>query len=120
MSCFSAPGYILTAGTLLVIIGITFYAIAGRRRERETALTAPEGPRSGFGVGLIICIASGILSAMLNFSFSLWQRVAGPGAFLWNQTVRLGESDMGVGAHLGIHSQRRVCHLPSPEASNLV
>jgi L-rhamnose-H+ transport protein len=63
------PGYILMAGTLMVTLGIVFYALAGRRRERETELVVQDGPRSGFGVGLGICIASGILSAMLNFSF---------------------------------------------------
>jgi L-rhamnose-H+ transport protein len=63
------PGYILMAGTLLVTLGIGFYAVAGRRREQEAALSTQHGPRSKFGVGLCICIASGILSAMLNFSF---------------------------------------------------
>ena len=63
------PGYFLMAGTLLVILGIVFYAIAGRRREREAVPSARDTPRSGFGVGLVICIFSGILSAMFNFSF---------------------------------------------------
>ena len=65
----SRPGYILMAGTLLVIVGIVFYAIAGRRREREAAPSGQDAPRSAFGVGLVICIFSGILSAMFNFSF---------------------------------------------------
>jgi L-rhamnose-H+ transport protein len=65
----SRPGHFLMAGTLLVILGIVFYAIAGRRREREAVPSARDAPRSGFGVGLVICIFSGILSATLNFAF---------------------------------------------------
>ena len=65
----SRAGYFLMAGTLLVVLGIVFYAIAGRRREQEAVPSARDAPRSGFGVGLVICIFSGILSAMFNFSF---------------------------------------------------
>jgi L-rhamnose-H+ transport protein len=60
------PGLALMAGTLVMTLGLVFLAVAGRRREREQA-AAEE--RSGFGVGLIICILSGIFSAMLNFAF---------------------------------------------------
>ena len=65
----SRPGYFLMAGTLLVILGIVFYAMAGRRREREAVRSAENAPRTDFGAGLVICIFSGILSAMLNFAF---------------------------------------------------
>jgi L-rhamnose-H+ transport protein len=62
-------GLALMIGTLIVVLGIALCSIAGRRRERETAVTTQSTPRSGFGVGLIICIFSGMLSAMLNFAF---------------------------------------------------
>ncbi|MCL5005094.1 MAG: hypothetical protein M1404_01060 [Acidobacteria bacterium] len=62
-------GYALFGGTLLVILGIVFCSIAGQRRERETGGQAQAEGGSRLAVGLVICIASGILSAMLNFAF---------------------------------------------------
>ena len=62
-------GQKLLLGTLLVIIGVSLYAIAGRRREREKGLGAQLSVRSAFGAGLAICIASALLSTLLNFSF---------------------------------------------------
>jgi L-rhamnose-H+ transport protein len=48
-------------------VGLVFRAIAGRQRERNSGQMG--SPRSGFTVGLIICILSGLFSSMLNFSF---------------------------------------------------
>ena len=81
----SRSGFFLMAGTLLVILGIVFYTIAGLRRERESVPSAQDEPRSGFGVGLVICILSGILSAMFNFSFLYGKEFA-------DLTVSLGGS----------------------------
>jgi len=64
---WTRQGLALMIGTLLVVVGIVFCAIAGRRREKETqALTTA---RSGFFAGLVICIFSGVFSSMLNFAF---------------------------------------------------
>jgi L-rhamnose-H+ transport protein len=49
-------------------LGLVFLAVAGKRREREQA-SAAAAERSGFGVGLIICILSGLFSSMLTFAF---------------------------------------------------
>ena len=54
---------------MLVISGIVLCSIAGSRRAKEMAAQTREPAISGFGLGLVICIASGIFSAMLNFSF---------------------------------------------------
>lgn len=62
-------GYALLAGLALVVLGILFSSIAGGRRERDLAANAQRGLRSGFGAGMVICLFSGIFSAMLNFSF---------------------------------------------------
>ena len=62
-------GVALIAGTLVMILGLVFLAMAGKRREREQASAAAAAERSGFGVGLIICILSGVFSSMLNFAF---------------------------------------------------
>jgi L-rhamnose-H+ transport protein len=81
---WTRQGLALMAGTLLVIIGIVFCAIAGRRRERETKILAPM-IQSGFLVGLVICIMAGIFSPMLNFSFVF-------GEELRRQALALGAS----------------------------
>jgi L-rhamnose-H+ transport protein len=65
----SRQGYQLIAGTLLVILGVVFCALAGRRREQEVPSAAQGTASRGFITGLVICIFSGILSAMLNFGF---------------------------------------------------
>jgi L-rhamnose-H+ transport protein len=65
---WTRQGVALIVGTVLVVVGIVFCAIAGRRREQEAKTLAPM-VQAGFFVGLVICIASGILSPMLNFAF---------------------------------------------------
>ncbi len=62
-------GLALIAGTLVMTLGLVFLAMAGKRREREQASGASTSERSGFGVGLVICILSGVFSSMLNFAF---------------------------------------------------
>jgi L-rhamnose-H+ transport protein len=63
----SRHGIALIIGTLIMTIGLICLAIAGRQRERDSGQTG--SPRSGFTLGLIICILSGLFSSMLNFSF---------------------------------------------------
>jgi L-rhamnose-H+ transport protein len=65
---WTSQGLALMIGTVLVVVGILFCAIAGRRREQEAKTLAPM-IQTGFMLGLVICIASGILSPMLNFAF---------------------------------------------------
>ncbi|PYV34746.1 MAG: hypothetical protein DMG22_04870 [Acidobacteria bacterium] len=65
----TGQGYAMMAGTILVVLGLASLAIAGRKREKETQSPATETARSGFAVGMVICVLSGIFSAMLNFSF---------------------------------------------------
>ena len=61
-------GVALIAGTVVMIVGLTFLALGGKRRERERAAAAAS-EHSGFGLGLIICIFAGVFSSMLNFAF---------------------------------------------------
>jgi L-rhamnose-H+ transport protein len=60
-------GIALIIGTLVMALGLILLSVAGRAREREAG--TKENERSGFTMGLIICIFSGIFSSMLNFSF---------------------------------------------------
>lgn len=81
---WTRQGLALMIGTVLVVVGIFFCALAGRRREQEAKTLAPM-VQSGFFVGLVICIASGILSPMLNFAFVF-------GEELQQQTTAAGSS----------------------------
>ncbi len=66
---FTRQGYALMAGLVLVIFGIVLCAIAGNRREKELSGETKQAGRSGFWLGLVICILSGVFSPMLNFGF---------------------------------------------------
>jgi L-rhamnose-H+ transport protein len=71
----------LMAGTVVMTVGLVFLAWAGKRREREQACLCGQASttaaadrtdrtaQAGFGVGLVICILSGVFSSMLNFAF---------------------------------------------------
>jgi L-rhamnose-H+ transport protein len=63
----SRRGLALISGTAVMLVGLVFLALAGRTREHD--LGTGSGMRSGFTVGLVICIFSGIFSSMMNFSF---------------------------------------------------
>jgi len=56
----------LILGTVVMTVGLVLLARAGRTRERDLSKTSSG---SGFTIGLIICVFSGIFSSMLNFSF---------------------------------------------------
>ena len=77
-------GLALIAGTLVMIMGLVFLSIAGKRREREQNPDPASSGSSGFGVGLIICVLSGLFSSMFNFAFvfgdELKQRALDAGA----------------------------------------
>jgi len=60
-------GMALIAGTAVMVLGLVLLALAGRSREHD--LGVRNGVRSGFTIGLVICILSGIFSSMMNFSF---------------------------------------------------
>lgn len=66
---WTRQGYSLMVGLLLVISGVLLCSKAGRLREREVPVQAENAGGLAFGLGLVICLFSGMLSAMLNFSF---------------------------------------------------
>jgi L-rhamnose-H+ transport protein len=61
-------GLALMAGTVVMTLGLVFLGMAGMRRERDQA-SGTASARSGFGMGLLICVLSGIFSSMFNFAF---------------------------------------------------
>ena len=66
---FTTRGAILLTGLALVVSGIICCAAAGSMRDKKLKGAAAAATGAGFGTGLIICILSGLLSPMLNFSF---------------------------------------------------
>jgi len=78
------PASFLTLGGILIILamlvtvaGVALCGAAGRIREK--AKTANAGGQTGgsrFKLGLVICVVSGILSAMLNLAFDFGAPIA--------------------------------------------
>ncbi|MGC8881671.1 MAG: L-rhamnose/proton symporter RhaT [Bryobacteraceae bacterium] len=84
---FSRRGQILLAGLALVVAGILLCSKAGALRERaQNPEAASSQKRSGAFTGLLICIASGVLSPALNFGFVF-------GEPLRQEAIRLGASE---------------------------
>lgn len=63
---FTTAGLGIIAGVILVAIGVTVCAVAGRRREAALQ-TGPQGNAASVGRGLSIAIVSGFLAAAMNF-----------------------------------------------------
>ena len=66
---FSTQGTYYLVGTLVMFAGIALVAVAGSLRERSSD-GAGRAERASFAVGLLVCIASGVLSSTLNFSYA--------------------------------------------------
>ncbi len=66
---WTPQGRALLLGIALVILGTIFCAVSGHQRDKDKQAASTVGPRSGFVLGFIICILSGIFSPMLNFGF---------------------------------------------------
>lgn len=62
-------GMLLLAGLAIVIVGIVACAVAGAVREKDQKGSGAATTQGSFTAGLLICIASGVLSPMLNFGF---------------------------------------------------
>jgi L-rhamnose-H+ transport protein len=62
-------GATLLLGLAIAIAGIVACSIAGAQREKDQKGTAAAAGGKSFLSGLLICLASGILSPMLNFGF---------------------------------------------------
>jgi L-rhamnose-H+ transport protein len=64
-------GLTLLAALGVMVVGVVLCAMAGARRDRELSVDAgsqpAQGPSTPFALGLLFCLLSGVLSAMLNF-----------------------------------------------------
>jgi len=69
---FTRTGLLTMTGALLVVLGVAGCAVAGRIRERAQGA----GRRGSLVVGLLICIASGVMAPMMNFGLSYGSEIA--------------------------------------------
>jgi L-rhamnose-H+ transport protein len=66
-------GIFTMLGNAVTIAGVVISAVAGERRDRQLGRDRTAsilGPQRTFAVAMIICIASGVLSAMFNLGFA--------------------------------------------------
>ena len=73
----SPPGRMILLGMVIVLVGITMTAQAGRLKEAALKTgVGGAGLGQAFLPGLIICLLSGITSPMLNFSLTFGAEIA--------------------------------------------
>jgi L-rhamnose-H+ transport protein len=63
-------GLAFLGGLAVALVGIVLCAMAGSEREKRQNPQVGGGHGAGFGTGLLICLASGLLSPALNFGFA--------------------------------------------------
>ena len=70
---FHRNGILIITGNVVTVVGVILSALSGDRRDKQLGRTETKsilGPARTFTAALLICIASGILSAMFNFGFA--------------------------------------------------
>ena len=69
---FRPRGLMLLLSIPFLIVGLIFYAFAGRRREKEQADpdAATSAPKSSFATGMALCIFTGIFASSYNLGFA--------------------------------------------------
>lgn len=74
---WTQSGLVILAGNAVTIVGVVFQALAGDLRDKEGGAMPVEtlNPKVSFSAGLMFCILSGLLSGMLNFSYSFGKPV---------------------------------------------
>lgn len=74
-------GHVLMVALGVMIVGIILCGLAGGWREKELAARAgaqadPQTGKSRFGLGLVFCILSGVLSPLVNFALLQGEHLA--------------------------------------------
>lgn len=82
----TAPGLWSVAGIIVMAVGVTICAVAGRQKEKQmqAAAAGPDRSAGRMMLGLLLATLGGIFSSMLNFAFnfsgSITQAAASLGA----------------------------------------
>lgn len=71
-------GILILAGNAITIVGVVVQAIAGDIRDKQASKVDVQSlsPKIPFSAGLTICVLSGVLSGMLNFSYAFGKPIA--------------------------------------------
>jgi L-rhamnose-H+ transport protein len=69
---FRPRGLLLLLSIPFLMVGLFFYALAGRRREKEQAdpNAGPSTPNGSFATGMALCIFTGIFGSSYNLGFA--------------------------------------------------
>jgi L-rhamnose-H+ transport protein len=74
----SRAGEILIIGIATMVIGLVVCARAGSLKTGNIGAEKAKSSLSGYGIGLIYCIAAGFLSALVNFALIFGAPIAKP------------------------------------------
>jgi L-rhamnose-H+ transport protein len=71
-------GFLILAGNAITIVGVVVQAVGGDLRDKQANKIEVQSlnPKISFSAGLTICILSGVLSGMLNFSYAFGKPIA--------------------------------------------
>lgn len=74
---FSRPGgNIILAGMVVSVIGVSLCGLAGFKKEKDLSKSRNSTIKFNMGVGLILAVIAGILSAVFNISLEMGQPIA--------------------------------------------
>ena len=82
-------GLLVIIAVVTLIIGVAVVGFAGKERERSQASSEKAVQQGSLAAGLIICILSGIFSAMMNFAFAFSGSIS-------QAAMSLGASESGA------------------------
>ena len=75
----TTTGLLIILGNAVTVAGVILLAVAGDLRDKRMGSQAAPGtlnPKISFRLGLLICIGSGVFSAMFNFSYAFGTPIA--------------------------------------------
>ena len=120
---FAARGAYLMAGLAIVVAGLAMCARAGALRERSSG-----APAGGLAKGIVICVASGVLSSGMSFSYAFGEPIAAEAV---RHGAERGNSSMAIfvvavtagffvnlGYCLYLLARRRTWNAPAPAVRN--
>jgi len=74
---FSRPGgNIILAGMVVSVIGVSLCGLAGFKKEKDLSKSRNSTIKFNMGVGLILAVIAGLLSAVFNISLEMGQPIA--------------------------------------------